>query len=251
MNSLAVTIERWAAWAPGVETPSQWQMWAKGELEISGTGLPDVNFLSAMFRRRLSRLSRMALRVIWDCLGEDHKQIQTVFCSRHGELQRTAELLNSIIAADALSPTAFSMSVHNTASGLHSIAHKDKSPSSAIASGIDTLESGFMNAAAVLHAGDESKIALVIADDSPPEPFDPMTGENEPAYAAAFLLSKGPKPGRRISLGFEEGTSCDTGDSPGIPHALSLLKLLLNNERELTLKTARLAWVWRNHDGQN
>lgn len=208
-----------------------------------------MDFLPAIFRRRLSRLSKMALRVAYNCLGENPVPMRTVFCSRHGELTRTAELLNSIVAAEALSPTAFSMSVHNTASGLHSIAHQDKSPSSAIASGIDTLESGFLDAAATLHANAETRLILVIADEPPPEPFNRIAGEDVPAYAAAFLLTNSRTAGHNVSLTLDGAV--DAAAYPSEPHALSLLRFLLNNEQELTLKTDRLAWTWRHHGKPN
>jgi hypothetical protein len=251
MNSPAVAIERWAAWAPGVETPAQWHSWAQGDIEISQAGAPDVDFLPAMFRRRLSRLSRMALRAAYNCLGSDHPPVRSVFCSRHGELSRTAELLNSITCAEALSPTAFSMSVHNTASGLYSIARQDKSASSTIASGIDSLESGFLDAAAALHAGPaDERLMLVIADEEPPEPFGSLAAENGPAYAAAFLLTRSER-GDGISLALT-GNHDAAGDSrPDEPHALSLLRFLINRGKELTLKTDRLIWKWRNHARQN
>ncbi|HEX5055452.1 MAG TPA: beta-ketoacyl synthase chain length factor [Gammaproteobacteria bacterium] len=251
MNSPAVTIERWAAWAPGVETPAQWDSWARGDIKISQAGMPDVEFLPSLFRRRLSRLSRMALRVAYNCLGAEHPPVRSVFCSRHGELSRTAELLNSITRTEALSPTAFSMSVHNTASGLYSIARQDKSASSAIASGIDSLESGFLDAAAALHAGPrDERLMLVIADEEPPEPFGYIAGENGPAYAAAFLLTK-TESGNGISLAITGGRDESAEPREDEPHALSLLRFLINGGRELALKTDRLVWMWRNHAKQN
>jgi hypothetical protein len=251
MNSPAVAFERWAAWAPGVETPSQWHSWAQGDIKISQAGTPDVEFLPALFRRRLSRLSRMALRVAHNCLGTDHPPVRSVFCSRHGELSRTAELLNSITRAEALSPTAFSMSVHNTASGLYSIARQDKSASSAIASGIDSLESGFLDAAAALYAAPpDERLMLVIADEEPPEPFGNIAGENGPAYAAAFLLTRSGSD-NGISLAIAGGRDAAGAAHAGEPHALSLLRFLINGGRELALKTDRLVWTWRNHAKQN
>jgi hypothetical protein len=240
MNSLAMTIEHWAAWAPGVETRSQWQQWAQGNIAISDESSPDVGFLPAMFRRRLSRLSKMMLRVAFDCLSNRPAPVQTVFCSRHGELSRTTELLNSIVADELLSPTAFSMSVHNTASGLYSIATQNKSASSAIASGVDTLESGFLDAAACLHANGANEIMLVIGDEPLPEPLKEFTEEKIPPYAIAFLLSNRGTTGR-LAL----STSSGNNEAPSEePHALALLRFLINNGDQLLLKTDRLTWSW-------
>lgn len=245
MNSLVATLEYWSAWAPGIETPSAWRLWAQGSLAIDHEGAPDVGFLPAMFRRRLSRLSRMALRVTHDCLPEPPPAMRTIFCSRHGELERTTELLNAIVAGESLSPTAFSMSVHNTASGLHSIANQDKSPSSAIASGTDTLESAFMDAAAFLRTHDASKVMLVVADDILPGPFTDLTEESPPPYAAAFLLSNRESISQ-LSLGFDSGAA-DT-EIPNEPHTLAVLRFLINKNKQLTLRSDRLVWTWTTHD---
>lgn len=244
MNSLAATLEYWTAWAPGIDTPSAWNLWAQGKLPIQHEGSPDVGFLSAMFRRRLSRLSRMALRVAHDCLPASRPAIYTVFCSRHGELERTMELLGSIVAGEPLSPTGFSMSVHNTASGLYSIANQDKSPSSAVASGLDTLESAFLDAAAFLHTHTASKVMLVVADDTLPKPFTDLTEAASPPHAAAFLLSNR-KHTTRLSLGFNTDNNAKESNEP---HALAVLRFLAGKDQQLTLKGDRLTWTWSIHD---
>jgi hypothetical protein len=91
---------------------------------------------------------------------------------------------------------------------------------------------------------------LVIADEQPPEPFGSIAGEAVSAYAVALLLTR-TGTGHGISL-----SASDPGDKhdhthPGEPHALSLLRFLINREQELVLETDRLAWTWRSHDRQN
>lgn len=243
MNSLTATLEYWAAWAPGIETPSAWSQWAQGKLAIQNEGSPDVSFLSPMLRRRLSRLSKMCLRVAHESLPKPGVAVRTIFCSRHGELERTTELLNAIVAGELLSPTAFSMSVHNTASGLYAIANHDKSPSSAVASGIDTLESAFLDAAAFLHMHDASKVMLVIADDTLPKPFTDLAETVSPPHAVAFLLSNR-KHATRLSLGF---TVDNKAKESSEPHALAVLRFLAGKDRQLTLKGDRLTWTWSIH----
>ena len=79
-NNIEFTIDKWCAWAPGVETKSGWLQWAQNQCEIQSEGAPDVRFVPAMLRRRLSLLSRMALYVANGCL-EEQQEMRTIFCS--------------------------------------------------------------------------------------------------------------------------------------------------------------------------
>lgn len=193
MSRIDLDIARYSAWAPGLETAAEWQRWARAELPI-GTGSaakgggPAVEFLPSLFRRRLSRLSRMALQVAHDCTAGE-RDIPTVFCSRHGELTRTVELLLDQNKGEALSPTAFSMSVHNTASGLHSIASGNTAPSNALAAMADSLPAALIDAAAMIVNGRASRVLVVVAEEPVAAIYQDFVAP-EFAFAAAFLLVK-------------------------------------------------------------
>jgi hypothetical protein len=77
-----------------------------------------------MLRRRAGFLSKMALEVAYQCLGEQI-DVPTVFCSRHGEAARSVDLLLDLAKGEPLSPTSFGLSVHNATGGLFSIARRD------------------------------------------------------------------------------------------------------------------------------
>ena len=64
-----------------------------------------------------------------------HQTDSAVFVSRHGELARSMTLLQALADGQALSPTDFSMSVHNTAAGLCSIQGKAAIPMTSLAAG--------------------------------------------------------------------------------------------------------------------
>jgi hypothetical protein len=239
-NGLNVTIEGWSAWAPGVESAIQWQEWAIGQRVIDSEGTPSVQFLPAMFRRRLSRLTKMALKVAYDC-ASDIESINTVFCSRHGELFRSTGLLQDIVAGEPISPTGFSLSVHNTASGLFSIARKDTAPSTAISAGRETFETAFMEAAVLLTTGRAKKVLLVISDEPAPFPFNEYQDEKEQAYAAAFLLS-------RSGVGNVIALSMKTGEMKPVfseQHGLAFLRFFLNRKNELSVPSERVSWQWK------
>lgn len=239
-NGLHATIEAWSAWAPGVESVDQWQEWAIGKRQIESDGSPAVEFVPAMLRRRLSRLSKMALRTVYDC-DPNLQSIQTVFCSRHGELLRSTGLLQDIVATKAISPTGFSLSVHNTASGLLSITRKDSASSTAIAAGKATFETAFMEAAAILMTERAQQVLLVISDEPAPVPFNEYQDEKEQVYAAAFLLSHS-KIGENIALSMIPGKK----SAPDLreQHGLTFLRFLLKRQQTLLIPDRRISWQW-------
>ncbi len=244
MNAITINVERWHAWAPGLgssdESPEHWQGWAQGELDISCEALlPSVDFIPAMQRRRYSRLSKMAISVAHPCL-DDLPSVQTVFCSQHGELARTAGLLEDLVAGELLSPTAFSMSVHNTASGLSAITRSDTAASTALAASDDSFESGFLDAAARLQSGRCDRVLLVVAEERLPTLFEQYRQPQQCDYALALLLSVEPG-GQALSLATGPGQS-PLPQSP--EHALQFLRWWMGGESSLSIAAGRLSWFW-------
>lgn len=136
-------------------------------------------------RRRLSTLSRVALKVAHDCVAADAARV--VFASRHGELRRTTDILRAISAGEPVSPTAFSLSVLNAMTGVFGIARGDRSAASAISAGAQTLGYALLEAHAQYATQPDSPLLLVYAD----EPADPAYGTIEdevPGGAIAILL---------------------------------------------------------------
>jgi hypothetical protein len=138
-----------------------------------------------MMRRRLSALSRMALKVAGDCLGAQAKA-RVVFASRHGELRRTTDILGDIEAGKPVSPNAFSLSVLNAMSGLFGIVRGDRSAATAISAGAETLGYALLEAHAQ-HADEPASPVLVVYAD---EPADARYGaiEQEVQRGAFALL---------------------------------------------------------------
>ena len=118
-----IPVARWSAWPP---VPAQ---------DVAD---PDVRFVDASLRRRLGPLARMMLHVAAAC-AQGLPGLRLVFASQHGELGYTVALLRSLAAGEPLSPTLFSLSVHNAAAGLFSTVRADRAESTAIAAGEETL----------------------------------------------------------------------------------------------------------------
>ena len=147
---------------------------------VAVTGAADVGFIEPMVRRRLSSLSRAALKVAHDCMPDPADQAQgegvrLVFASRHGELKRTTDILLALSQKEPVSPTAFSLSVLNAMTGVLGIARGERAPASALSAGEETLGLALLEAHAQLLNDPSSPVLVVYAD----EPVDPLYGPRE------------------------------------------------------------------------
>lgn len=230
----------WSAWAPGVSSPEEWRAWAAGTLAIADApDSPPVDFIPAMQRRRLSRLSRLALAAAYSCAHCNHRlpthQLPTVFASRHGEIHRTLGLLTDLAKAEPLSPMAFSLSVHNTASGLYSIATGNTAPSTAIAAGFDTLPMAIIEAVGQLQRHDE--VMVVYAEEPLPAEYEAFSGEDNSVLLGLALRLGKPGTGRDWQL--QPAAKCHgTTGSPG----LALARWLSSQEPEWLVAGERNSW---------
>lgn len=199
-----IPVARWSSWPAGTTTT------------------PDIGFVEPLMRRRLSTLSKMALKVAHDCASED-QAVRLVFASRHGELRRTAGILDDIAAGEPVSPTAFSLSVLNAMAGIYSIARRDRSPSTAIAAGAQTLGYALLEAHAQYAADPSTPVLVVYADEPADERFGAIEHEAS-ACALAVLLDRG----AHVELECETGCATEMQPAPefatqrdALLHALS------------------------------
>lgn len=139
-----------------------------------------------MLRRRLDRHGRMALATAWAC-AEGLDSVQFVFASRHGDLDRTLELLTALGNKDMLSPTSFSLSVHNSTAGLFSIARGDRAAATAMAAGADTLGLSMLEGANMIAEGAEH-VLVCYADDVPPQPYRPYLAKASARHPFSISL---------------------------------------------------------------
>src|SRR5271168_3310513 len=150
------------ACGPGLETREDWIAWSRGvknpqsEIAKAGASLPLI------LRRRVSTIGQMAFRAS-HALSEQ-RTARFIFCSRHGEFDRTLRILRSLIAREPTSPTDFTLSVHNALAGLLSIAWGNTAGHTAIAAGADSFGYGLMEALACLKAESGAPVMLVYFD---------------------------------------------------------------------------------------
>lgn len=233
-------IKDWKAWAPGVTSHDDWSVWcAQPRLLDFPAGTADVSFLPALQRRRLSALARVVFHVGWP-LAEVMPKQPLVFCSRHGETSRNLQLLTSLAHQDNVSPTNFSLSVHNAVTGLWSIFRNDTSEMVSIAGVEDGLEHALLEAQLLLAAGAPS-VLVVIAEDQQPDAYLPWIDDVPFAYALALQIVEGDQWQLELSTVTNDKS---TASSPW-PHVLQLLPLLLGIEDRLVLRTAGRQWNWQ------
>lgn len=105
---------------------------------------PDVGFVPAIQRRRLSPLQKLYFALAERLEGA--KTLPAVFASRDGEDTLTRRIVDDFQSDGSVSPNRFSSSVYNAAPGLWSVFAANRSPYTAVAGGEDTVEVGLMEA---------------------------------------------------------------------------------------------------------
>ena len=113
-----------------------------------------------------------------------------VFISRHGETPRTFEILSDLATDQPLSPTQFSLSVHNAIIGLWSILRGETSEMTALAAAGDGLEHGMLEAAALLAEGAPA-VLLIVTEEQPPKAYSTWIDDVPFPYAVGLLITPG------------------------------------------------------------
>ncbi|MBH3406525.1 beta-ketoacyl synthase chain length factor [Pseudomonas glycinae] len=238
MSVINFNIAQWRAWAPGLDSVEAWQAWSRQPVVLeSSDAAPDVSFLPAMQRRRLSRLARMAFSVGWP-LADGRENLPLVFVSRHGETPRTFEILSDLANDQPLSPTQFSLSVHNAIIGLWSIMRGETSEMTALAAAGDGLEHGLLEAATLLNEGAPA-VLLVITEEQPPEAYSTWIDDVPFPYAVGLLLTPGTD--WRLTL----NSAPEARSKTQWPHALNLLRTLLDQQSHCQHAWKNRVWTWQ------
>ena len=188
---MLISVDKWAAWAPGLESRVDWIAWAHGEKQAEQNNTyPPLSFVEPMFKRRLSQLSRMVLEVGNELMsGLD--DVRVVFASHYGEIGQQYKISRSIIESGEVAPASFSLSVFNTPVALLSIATKNHGYSTALFGGASAFETALLDTVAHLHGKSNAPVVLIVADELMPEEYNPLIpGRNQP-HAFGFLVSRG------------------------------------------------------------
>lgn len=179
----------------------------------------------------------MTFQVAWPLADAHGEPLPLIFASRHGETPRTLSILQELARGEPLSPTQFSLSVHNAIIGQWSILRGDHSEMNALATGRDGLEHAVLEACTLLAEG-ASGVLVVIAEEAPPTLYAPQIDDVPFPYAVGLLLTPGG------SHGLSGAPAPADAATSAWPHALELLRLL-EAPGALHLAYAGRAWHWR------
>ena len=259
MDSFHITISDWAAFSPCRMQREEWLAWAGDEDGGASEAnyKPDLPWVSAMLRRRLSPMGRAALWAVGQLSDNQRSEpTATIFASRHGDVGRTVKLLRELAVQAPLSPASFSLSVHNAIGGIHSIASKVYTPVTAISAGPDTICAALLEAYTQLVSSSEAggDVLCVFYDDPLPAPLVEFDREVSDVQALAVRLSLTKDASTGIPLAFsltEAPNSEEQSAGKSLAHADRFLRFLLRGDSDaLDLTADRRLWHWRKCDRQ-
>ncbi|MEA9390026.1 beta-ketoacyl synthase chain length factor [Acerihabitans sp. TG2] len=237
--NIALNILDWQASAPGLSTHDHWRKWSLIAPAISADApLPNCPNLPMMTARRLSAGSRLAVDNGLALLRR-HQPEAVVFTSRHGELERNQRILDALAQQHPLSPTDFTMSVHNAAVGSLTIVGNAPLVSTSLSAGEDSFQQGLVEALVLIKSGYQ-RVLLVDFDNHIPAFYHPLMASGTPnyPYATALLLTAG------------ETLHCVSQPLEGkplprvLPQSLRFLHSWLSGKREFSITGERLRWRW-------
>lgn len=240
---LGFAVQRWSAWAPGLEGSDAWLAWLESPSALTPGAVAPLPEVPAMMRRRMDPLCRAALQVAFAAQGAEPGG-PVVFASRWGEIARSVPMLEQLAAGEALSPTAFSLSVHNASSALFSMIRQDRENYVAVSAGPFTAEAGFAEALGLLADGAQ-RVTVVCFDAPLPMPLSHFADSDcEPMlHAWACAITAAPAGAAAITL---EALPPAAPGIPGqtLPGGLAALKFLAAGGTELLRTGEQGGWRW-------
>lgn len=245
---MGFSVQRWAAWAPGLAHPADWEAWLAKPHPLPAEGTPALTEMPSMMRRRVDRLGRIALQAAYGAHA-DAPDAPVIFASRYGDLGRSVELLTQLARSEPLSPTSFSLSVHNAIGALYSIARGDTASYGAIAAGEETVEAAFTEACGLLADG-VPRVMVVVYDEPVPSPWERFSQDVAFPHAWACLLTAGTE-GNTVRLGRAAGPSPDMAalepEPAGLPADLRILRFLVSGASRWEHAVGARHWRWERH----
>lgn len=163
--------------------------------ESENEALPDVSFVPAMMRRRMTNLEKIAVG-LGAKVAPQTTDYSVVFASQFGEWNQTIQLIKQFFADKEMSPAGFSNSVHNAAPGMFSLLTKNTNSYTSIAAGENTLEMAILQA--LLDKGD---VLIIFAAEHCPEMYKPIFKGDTHACGLAIMIKKTGKRSVKILSG--------------------------------------------------
>ncbi|NVK22253.1 MAG: beta-ketoacyl synthase chain length factor [Kangiellaceae bacterium] len=196
----------------------------------------------AMKRRRMSPLTKMALHTSYQSIEQSKQPASnpiTIFASQHGELERTVKIINTLNASEDISPTDFSLSVHNSALGLYSINSGNTLPATTIAASVDTFGFALLEANNLLHRFPNHNILLTCFDQPPPSPLNLAYSQPKISYSSSLILSH-KQADQMINVSFRNNLT----QHSDLPLAFEFIHFLHSNLQQKQCVTGKREWAF-------
>ncbi len=187
----------------------------------------------------MSDACRLACETSLSLLEKTPEIGAAVFVSQHGELTRSNKIICNIIEQQAVSPTDFSMSVHNTAAGLSTILGKKNIPVSSVAAGVDGFQQGLFEVQTFFAQG-INIVLLVDFDDEVPLFYQNERQKSHPVYASAFVFS----PSSDESNYCVQSITTEEKQKGGLPQSLQFLSAVLARQASFIIPGNSRSWLW-------
>lgn len=207
--------------------------------------LPKCRRIPVMTARRLTAGNKLALECALSLLDQA-QPAALLFASRHSELEHNYHILKALAARQDVSPTDFTMSVHNSAAGSLTILKKLPIVSSAVSAGADSFAALLTDACAMLQDGLPGVLAVCF-DSIIPDFYQPYLAEGAVTWphAAAVMLTKGREWTVELRPA-EDQAIPETAES--VPMALQFYRQLTCRQSNFTLRGQRFNLHCRHHE---
>lgn len=176
-------VTEWSGWTPTLLPNSN-----PGTRSIKHHETPDVSAIPAMLRRKLNTLGRACAAQVLDVLPASTPDIPLVYCSQHGDIQRTLSVLLELAESASVSPNNFSLAVHNAICGVLSIHAGLTGSINTIAAGQQGLVPVLLEAAGLLSPSCP-QVLCVMCDVPLPDVYQTADSQPQAPFAICFLLS--------------------------------------------------------------
>ena len=147
-----------------------------------------MSAIPALLRRKLNALGRACAAPVLDILPSTTAEVPLVYCSQHGDIQRTLAVLLELAESASVSPNSFSLAVHNAICGVLSIHAGLTGSINTIAAGQQGLVPVLLEAAGLLSPSCP-QVLCVMCDVPLPDIYQSADSQPQVPFAVCFLLS--------------------------------------------------------------
>ncbi len=179
--AISFAVSEWTGWA-SPDLPAH-----QGAMSHAISPAPDVSVIPSMLRRRLNNMGRACANAMLQHLHKgDNPPI--VFCSRHGDIERTLGVLLEMASGEPVLPMNFSLGVHNAIAGVISIHQAITANISSIAAGDETIVPVLLEALGQLDS-DCTEVLCLICDFPLPEIYQDNRSGTQTSFTVCLQVT--------------------------------------------------------------